>query len=1075
MDVSTWLRDLGLENYLQAFNAHNINAEMLPRLTADDLTALGITSVGHRSKILGAIAALDQRAREPERRQLTVLFCDLVGSTELSAGLDPEDLREVMRAYKAACANVVCRFEGQLARFLGDGVLAYFGWPWAHEDDAERAVRAGLQLVHDVARLEPGAEVRLQARVGVATGHVVVGDDLISESISDRDVVSGDTPNLAARLQALAAPGSVVISPSTRRLVGGLFELADLGPQRLKGFAEPLTAWRVEGEGQAEGRFEARQTAGLTPLIGREEELALLLRRWRQIADGEGQVVLLSGEPGIGKSRLVRELRGRLENEAHIRMLCQCSPHHTTSPLHPVIEQLERAAGFERDDPPEARLAKLEALLAHGTDKPDEAVSLVAALFGIAGGTRHPLPEMTPQRQKQRTLEVLVEQLEGLSAEQPVLLTYEDVHWIDPTTQELLRLAIERIQRLPVLAIVTFRPEFSPPWSGQPHMSALALTRLGRREGALMVDRVAGAKALPAEVIARIVAKTDGVPLFVEELTKTVLESGALEDAGDHYELTGRVQPLAIPSTLRDSLLARLDRLGSAKKVAQIGAAIGHEFPYVLLAAIAEQPEALQAALDQLVASELVFCRGAPPKATYCFKHALIHEVAYGTLLRSRRQNLHARIVNVLEQQPSHTAASQLERLAYHCTHAGEIEKAVKYLHWVGRRAMAGPVLDEAAALLTQALEQLADLPSGDARVEFGLLINLGAVLVATKGLAAREVERVLARARELRPDEDPNPQLLSALNHLFLYHLDRSSNEDARQIAEKIVLLAEEQEDEEMEIVGHHCMAISLFSNGQFAFALKRFKNSLTSRARHIRVACFLFRALILLIQGYPDKALAAREDGQDAAQRLHSDLRREALYLTGWFHQVCRESQAVEAQAVALLELARLHDWAVGDGGGAEANLDELLERLKAVKYGYVQQYTPGFLGLLAELYMEMKDFGEALKLLKQGLARVGRLEERWFESELHRLKGETLLGLATGNSKEAEDCFGQALAVARKQGARLWELRAATSLARLWRDQGKYAEAGGLLAPVYGWFTEGFDTADLKDAKALLDELG
>jgi class 3 adenylate cyclase len=551
MDVSTWLRDLGLEDYAQAFQANHIDPEVLPRLTADDLTALGITSVGHRRRLLDAIAALDHgtapalsesttmaaRPLEAERRQLTVLFCDLVGSTELSARLDPEDLREIMRAYQAACAAVVCRLEGHVARFLGDGVLAYFGWPRAHEDDAERAARAGLVLVEDVARLQSRAGVPLQARVGIATGHVVVGD-LISEAASEKDAVSGDTPNLAARLQALAAPGTVVISTATRRLVGGLFDLADLGPHRLKGFAEPLAIWQVVREGRAEGRFEALHGAHLTPLVGRKAEIALLLRRWHQAQGGEGQVVLLSGEPGIGKSRIVRELRARLEGEPCISLLYQCSPHHTTSPLHPVIEQVERAAGFARDDLPEARLDKLEALLVRGSDQLDQAAPLIAALLGVPTDIRYPPLDLTPQRQRQRTLEVLVDQLEGLSTDQPILLVYEDMHWVDPTTLELLDLVVERVQRLPVLCIVTFRPEFTPrPWWCQPHVSKLILTRLGRREGAAMVDRVVGEKALPDEVAAQIVVKTDGVPLFVEELTKAVLESGLLREAGNRYVL----------------------------------------------------------------------------------------------------------------------------------------------------------------------------------------------------------------------------------------------------------------------------------------------------------------------------------------------------------------------------------------------------------------------------------------------------------------------------------------------------------------------------------------------------------
>jgi class 3 adenylate cyclase len=558
MDVSTWLRDLGLEDYAQVFQANHIDAKVLPRLTADDLTALGVTSVGHRRRLLDAIAALQDgkvpdssepiavtpRVSEAERRQLTVMFVDLVGSTALSARLDPEDMREVMRAYQAACADVVGRFEGHVARFLGDGVLAYFGWPQAHEGDAERAVRVGLQLVQDVARLEPRPGVRLQARVGIATGLVVVGD-LISEGISDKDAVSGETPNLAARLQALAGPGRVVISQATRRLVGSLFELADLGPRRLKGFAEPLVAWRVEGEGRAEGRFEALHGESLT-LVGREHELGILLERWAWAKDGDGQVVLLAGEPGIGKSRVIRALRERLGDEPYRLLSHYCSPYHTNRALHPVIELLERMTRLDRDGPPEAQLVRLEAVLGHATDRPDNVVPLLAALLGVPTEARYPVLTLTPEMQKRRTLQALVGQLAGLAGKQPVLALYEDVHWIDPSTLELLGLVIERIRQLPVLVLITFRPEFQPPWTGQAHVNTLTMGRLGRRQGADLVARVTGEKPLPAAIVEQIVARTDGVPLFVEELTKTVLQSGLLADAGDHFELAGPLPSLLL-------------------------------------------------------------------------------------------------------------------------------------------------------------------------------------------------------------------------------------------------------------------------------------------------------------------------------------------------------------------------------------------------------------------------------------------------------------------------------------------------------------------------------------------------
>jgi predicted ATPase/class 3 adenylate cyclase len=1028
-----------------------------------------------------------------------VLFCDLVGSTELSARLDPEEMREVIGVYQANVAEVVQRWDGHLAKYMGDGVLVYFGWPQAHEDDAERAVRAGLELVQTVAALRPAAHSPLKARVGIATGHVVVGD-LGGQETPDKDAVVGETPNLAARLQSLAEPGSVAISQATRRLVSGVFELDELGPQRLKGFAEPLAVWRVSGQSKAEGRFEARHTAGLTPLVGRAEELSLLLRRWEQVKDGEGQVVLLSGEPGIGKSRLVREVRARLEGEPHLRLSYQCSPHHTTSPLHPVIEQLERAAGFEPDDLPENKLDKLKALLARGTDRLDEAVPLIAALLDIPIGDRYALPELTPQRQKQLTLEALTDQLEGLAKGQPVLLVYEDLHWIDPTSQELLGLAIAPIQRSPVLAIISFRPDFVLPWPAQPHVSAVPLTRLGRRDGATLVKRMVGAKALPDEVSSQIVGKTDGVPLFVEELTKTVLESGLLQDAGDRYELSGPLPPLAIPSTLHDSLLGRLDRLAHVKEVAQIGAAIGREFSHELLAAVADRPEnELRGALDQLVSSELVFRRGTPPEATYSFKHALVQEAAYDTLLKSRRQLLHARIALILEERFPKAAQNQPELLARHYAEAGLIENAIIYWHKAGLLAVRRSAMGEAITQLRRGIELLPLVPDGHKRAlhEIDLQVTRGLALLALKGVAAPEMGEAYTRARELCREVGYTSQLLPSLRGLFMFHLNRAELCAAHKVAEELLLSANAHQDCVEEVIAHRCAGACKLFSGALASAVGHFNRALvlytpTQRYAEVlhdpRVLSISQTAWAVLLQGYPDDALARSRESLAAA---HAGADAHTLAMTmhqqNVVDQLRGDWQTVKKRASALMTFTAergfahwhatatiLHGWAVAAGGAVKEGVVEMNRGLMEKQATGAQLKVPYYLGLLAAAYASMSQESKALRLLDDAAARVRRTKEQWFKAELHRLRGEVLLRSPKDHRTQAEACFDKALSVAQQQDARLWELRSATSLARLWGDQGRRHEALDLLAPVCGWFTEGFDTADLKEARALLDGL-
>jgi class 3 adenylate cyclase len=719
------------------------------------LIGLGVTSIGHRRKLLAAIAALhmaageksapitEQRPKEgpggsalsgAERRQLTVMFCDLVGSTELATRLDPEDLREVIAAYHRAVAGVVAGFDGFVAKYMGDGVLVYFGYPRAHEDDAERAVRVGLGLVDAVGRLDVKS-AKLQARIGIATGLVVVGD-LIGEGSAQEQSVAGETPNLAARLQALAKPDAVVIAGGTRRLVGDLFEYRDLGAVEVKGLAGPVPVWQVLRPSVVESRFEALRGSALSPLIGRDEEIDLLMRRWARAKAGDGQVVLISGEPGLGKSRITAALEERLYAEPHLRLRYFCSPYHQDSALFPFVDQLGRASSFARDDPPVAKLEKLEAVLARAAP-PAEDVALLADLLSLPASERHPLPDLSPQRKKERTLEALIRQLEGLARRQPVVMVFEDAHWIDPTSRELLDLTVARVRTLPVLLIVTFRPEFQMPWSGQAQVSMVALNRLDRRDRTVLVEQIAGGKALPDEVVAQIAERTDGVPLFVEELTKSVLESGLLREERDRYVLDGALPPFAIPTSLHASLLARLDRLASVRLVAQIGAAIGREFSYQLLRSVSRLPgEELQSSLARLVASELVFQRGTPPDAVYAFKHALVQDAAHGSLLRSTRQQLHAQIAEALETHSPELMDSQPELLAQHYAEAGLVQKSIVCWDKAGRRSTARSALAEAAAQFQKGLDQLALLPENPERQRHELEIRspLCAVLQAIKG-----------------------------------------------------------------------------------------------------------------------------------------------------------------------------------------------------------------------------------------------------------------------------------------------------------------------------------------------------
>ena len=717
MDIATWLQDLGLERYVPAFHDNEIDWEVLPKLTSEDLREIGVAAIGHRRKLLDAISALGAAApvatvmaapsnapapADAERRQLTVMFCDLVGSTALSTRHDPEDLRELIGDYHSAVSETVGRFDGFVAKYMGDGVLIYFGYPQAHEDDAERAVRAGLAVIEAVGKLP--AREDLNVRLGIATGLAVVGD-LIGEGAAQERGVVGETPNLAARLQSLAAPNTLVIAEATRRQIGGLFDLADLGPQALAGFAEPQPAWRVIGESGMLSRFEALRS-GETPLVGRDEEVELLLRRWQQAKSGEGRVVLISGEAGIGKSRLTAALSERIGTEPHTRLRYFCSPHHQDSALYPFIAQLERAAGFARDDAVEGKLGKLRALLAPGMQDDDD-ITLLSELLSLPSSAAD--LNLSPQRKREKLFEALLGQLEAEARRRPVLMVFEDAHWIDPTSRELLDLTVDRVRRLPVLLAITFRPEFQPPWGGRSHVTSSALNRLAERDGEALVQTLVGNAALTADIVAEIVERTDGVPLFVEELTKAVLESAAQEDRVAAVLATTPVAAQAVPATLHASLMARLDRLGpAAKEIAQIGAVLGREFAYELIEPVAQRPEReLQAALNQLNEAGLLFCRGTPPHASYLFKHALVQDAAYSTLLRGRRQELHARVAAALEQHFPDRVERQPELLAHHLMAAGNTERAVDQWLKAGQHAAAQFAYFEAIAHFERGLSLL--------------------------------------------------------------------------------------------------------------------------------------------------------------------------------------------------------------------------------------------------------------------------------------------------------------------------------------------------------------------------------
>jgi class 3 adenylate cyclase/tetratricopeptide (TPR) repeat protein len=1113
--IVDWLHKLGMSEYAERFAESDVDLDVLGDLTDQDFDRLGV-AVGHRRRMLRAIqnrggaaaeaaqfaAASPDPLDDAEHRQLTVMFCDLADSTVLSTRLDPEDLRGIINTYHRCCTELIEHNGGFVAKYMGDGVLAYFGYPQAHEHDAERAVRAGLGLTEAVPKLATDPGSPLQVRVGIATGLVVVGDLMDAGAGQERAVV-GATLNLAARLHELAEPGAVAIASSTRRLTGGLFEYRDLGTVPINGFEENLPAFQVLGANNTENRFEALHST-TTPLVGRDEEIDLLMRRWEQAKRGDGCAVLIRGEPGIGKSRIAQTILEQLSREPHTRLRYFCSPHHQESALYPNIAQLERAAGFGRQDTDEERLAKLEGVLAQAANDLNVAAPLFAELLSIPTIGRYPTLQLSPQKRKEKTLHALLAQVEGLAVRQPLLIVWEDAQWSDPTSRELLDLIVDRVASLSVLLIVTYRPEFTSPWVGHPHVTLLTLNRLPPRQSAEMIIHVTGGKALPNAIADQIVDRTDGVPLFVEELTKSVVESGVVTDAGDRFTATGSAPWLKIPMTLHGSLLARLDHVPGTREVAHIGAALGRQFSHELISAVAGMPQQhLDDALAHLVRADLIFRHGTAPDAEYTFKHALVQDAAYSTLLRSQRQQLHSQIAATLEAQFPEIVETQPQVLARHCTEAGLVQKAVGYWLSAGRQAIARWAIVEAGVRLRKGLEVLSGMPDGTTRQEqeLSLQITLGNTLITTAffahGHGASEARAAFVRASQLCEQLDRPTQLGVVLYGQWVFDVARGKFEESEYPAEKLRSLGEARNDLMWKYFGSGLSGNACFGAGKFIDARAHLENALSLWDPRFRafadnlpsydpqVRAVISLSLTLSCIGYLDQARLRRDEALSEARRLSPHTLALALAFTSrsfWAIEGVKAAQTMLRSANELSTFSHQHGlplvstyadlirgWCLGALGQTGEGIPLLLQGVATLG---AAAYLPFYILTLAELYGIAARPEEGLNRLAQAANVVEATSERWAEAEIHRLRGTLLLSMH--EPAAAEDSYGHALAVARRQSAKFWELRAALDLARLWRDQGKRSEARDFLAPIYGWFTEGFDTPVLQDAKVLLDQL-
>ena len=1030
---------------------------------------------------------------EAERRQLTVMFCDLVGSTALSEQLDPEDLREMVRAYQDVCAQVTERFAGHIAQYLGDGLLIYFGFPTAHEDDPRRAVRAGLGIVQEMdllnQRLEKEKGIRLGVRLGIHTGMVVIGE--VGGGARKEQLALGDTPNLAARVQGEADPDTVAISDTTYRLVEGLFSFASMGVRTLKGISRPVELYQAVAESEVQSRFEVAIQKGLTPLVGRQGEVRLLLDRWEQTKAGSGQVVLLSGEAGVGKSRLVQELRQHISNEEYARLECRCQPYYQDSAFYPVIDHLQRLLRLRREDTAQEKLTKLEQVLTAYEMDLAQAVPVITSLLSIPieDAERYPPLALTPQQQKEKTSEVILAWLAKEAERQPLLSVWEDLHWLDPSSLEFLRLHLAQAASGRILIVLTFRPEFQPPWEMVDYLSRITLGRLDQEQTTKMVEQVLGETHVPADMVKQVVAKTDGVPLFVEELTKMVLES--IGTNGD------TASSIAIPSTLQDSLMARLDRLGTAKEIAQLGATVGRGFQYELLQEVASVDEpTLQQELGRLGEAGVL----TQHDQQYTFRQTLVQDAAYQSLLKRTRQDYHGKIALTLEEQFPDTVETQPELVAHHYTEAGQTNEAVTYWQRAGQRAIQGSANIEAIRHLTKGLALLETLPDTPerAQTELGLQVNIGIPLRATQGFTSPELERAYNRARELCQQVGETPQLFPVLRGIGVFYNVRAAFQDAYEVNQQLLQLAQSLNDEALILEAHLSLGITYFYRGELAAAHDAFQQGidLYDREQHHALAfqygddpgvvCMAYDAWILQLLGYPEWAYQRSCEAIVLGQEVEHPFSLALAYnFAARLHQIRGEGDLAREQAEATIQLSTeqgfahwaatgeiLLGWALAGQGNSESGLQRMHTGLTGWQSTGAAVALPHFFALQAEGYVNDGDLAKGLARIDEALTVVEKNGERYYEAELYRMKGEW--AQQQSRSADTEECFLKAIEIAQEQQAKFWELRATTSLGRLWQNQGRGAEARARLQDIYDWFSEGGGTPDMKDARALLSAL-